>query len=135
MSAERLADIRQAAERQHEVATTATVVGTTPPRVDLTVYQGDDFYLTVTVTQTTPPIDLTTYTPKAEIRAQPGAATVIATFVATIVDPLTVGLHLPHAQSALLAGNASWDLQITDPAGVVTTVAYGSVSVTKDVTR
>lgn len=117
------------------LAATAQVVGQLPTRVDLVLYQGDDFFLNVVVDTTVTPIDLSTYTPKAEIRASPGAATVIATFDAVIVDTVTIGLHLPSAESTLIATAASWDVQITDPAGVVTTICYGSVSPTKEVTR
>lgn len=114
---------------------TTTALGQLPARVDLMVYQGDDFFVTVAVDDSTTPIDLTTYTAKAEIRSAAGSPTILATFTTTILNALTVGLHLPHAQSELLTSNGAWDVQITDTAGQVTTLAYGSVSVVKQVTR
>jgi hypothetical protein len=110
-------------------------VGTLPAVVNLILYQGDDFYLHVNVNPGTPPVDLTSYTAKAEIRSTPGASTVIATFTATIVDSDTVGLHLPAAQADLVSVPAFWDVQVTDVLGAVTTLAYGTVTPTKDVTK
>ncbi len=130
----RLAELRADIRAEREARTTATVVGVLPARVDLVIYQGDDFFLNVTVDDSVTPIDLTGYIPQAEIRTAPGATTVTATFDATIADSTTVALHLPNDQSMLLTGNAAWDVQITDLAGVVTTLAYGTVTLTKQVT-
>lgn len=110
-----------------------TVIGQLPARADLVVYQGDDIFVHVTVDDTVTPIDLTTYTARAEIRSAPGG-TLVAAFTATILDATTVRLHLPHTESAKLTGNAVWDVQITDAAGLITTITCGTVTVMKQVT-
>lgn len=131
----------QAGPRTHRVDTVdplgaraATSVGQAPTQVNLTIYQGDDFFLNVVVAMTSGVVDLTGYTPKAEIRTNAGAPTVLATFAAEIANANTVSLHLDHAQSTLLNNNAVWDIQITDPTGLVTTLACGTVTVMKQVT-
>ena len=130
----RLAVVRAKAKAADIAARAATVVGSMPAPVNLLLYQGDDFYLELTLSGSGG-IDLTTYVPKAEIRTTVDASSVLATFVSIIADPTTIRLHLPHAQAELLTADAVWDVQITDPAGLVTTVAYGSVTLTKQVTR
>lgn len=129
----RLAVIRDRARLERDVRATATVVGAPPALVNLLLYQGDDFYLDI-ILSGSGAIDLTSYTPKAEIRPTPGSATLIASFAVTITGATTMRLHLLHAQAELLVGDAAWDVQITDSAGVVTTVAYGSITLTKQVT-
>jgi hypothetical protein len=113
----------------------AIAAGQLPTQVNLSVYQGDDFLLKIVVDDTLSPIDLTTYTAKAEIRAIAGGPTVLATFDVTIVDAVTLMLHLTHDDSALLAGNGVWDVELTDATGMVTTLAAGAVILVKDVTR
>lgn len=125
---------RMSAEVPRGLGATGVTVGTLPAIINLNIYQGDDFFLDLTI-GSTPDIDLTNYTPKAEIRQNPGANLVLATFDATIVDSTTIGLHLPAAQSILLTSNCHWDVQITDPAGLVTTVGRGDVNVTLEVTK
>lgn len=126
--------LRKQIEAAAEIDTRATTVGQLPTSVNLTLYQGDDFFLRIVVTGQPPP-DLTLYTAKAEIRVSANTSTVLATFDATIVDAVTVGLHLPADQSKLLTTPAVWDVQVTDPAGIITTLAYGTVTVTREVTR
>lgn len=117
----------------------ATVnVGSLPANVSLTLYQGDDFFLDVTVTDpvTGDPIDLADYEPRSQIRPSPSSDEVLAEF-ATEVDGNIIGLHLPAVESAKLAlTKAAWDVQIVDAAtAVVITLAYGSVLITREVTR
>lgn len=108
--------------------------GSLPPRVDLALYQGDDFFLRITIDVSASPVDLTTYTPKAEIRATPGSDVVLASFTCVVVNPVVLELHLTSAQSTDLPATCAWDVQITDTAAVVTTLVYGSVAVMKEVT-
>jgi len=112
----------------------AIAVGRLPTQVNLSVYQGDDFFLKITVDDTTSPVDLTTYTAKAEIRSS-GSTPTKTEFDVTIVDAVTLLLHLTNANSLLLTGNGVWDVQVTDPTGLVTTLAGGSLTLVKDVTR
>lgn len=115
--------------------TTTTVVGALPCRVDLLLYQGDDAYLDVVVTEPDGTAsDLTGYTPAAQIRERPDSTDVLATWLASI-DGNIIRLHLTHDQAANLATAGCWDVQITDAAGAVTTLAYGQCHVTREVTR
>jgi len=111
------------------------VLGALPTNIDLVLYQGDDFRMNITLDDSVNPIDLTGYVAKAEIRAAPGGDTVLASFDASVTGPTTVALHLTSAESAKLDKNAAWDVQVTDPASAVATLAYGTVQLHKDVTR
>ena len=117
-----------------EVKTTEAI-GKLPVQASLITYQGDDFYLKVKVDDTAVPIDLTLFTPKAQIRSSPGAADLVATFDITVLDATTLMMHLPSAQSAKVPASAAWDLQITDSAGAVTTLLYGTITAAREVTK
>lgn len=117
-----------------------------PARYDLSIYQGDDFSLTLRLREQNPDltlgayIDLTGATAKAEIRATAASATVLAEFTATVLDqtvtPGGLQLSLTHDQTAGLAAgvNGVWDIQVTQ-AGLITTYLHGNVTVTAEVTR
>jgi hypothetical protein len=114
----------------------AVEVVTGPQAVNLTIYQGDDFYLNLTVKDANNnPINMTGWTVAAQVRAAPGSA-VVATFTAAIDATVTnqVDLHLPHLQAMKLPRKAQWDCQVTDLNGVVTTLAAGKVTVTPEIT-
>lgn len=128
--AERRAALRLEQAQERENAKAAEAVGKLPAPVNLTIYQGDDFFLNVTVTGA----NLTPYTPKADICVTAGGQ-VVASFTATIASPTVVALHLTSVESTKLTANAVWDVQITDAAGVVTTLAAGTVTVVKQVTQ
>jgi len=109
-------------------------VGTLPLAVDLVLYRGDDFYLDVAVTDDAgQPFTLAGYTPAAQVRQTTDAAEIVATFVAT-VSTNVVHLHLTAAVAVGLTDGV-WDVQVTSAAGEVTTLAFGAVRVTHDVTR
>lgn len=126
----RLSVVRK--EAQERAARAATTVGKLPTQVNLTMYQGDSFYLRITLTGSN--IDITGYTAKADIKSSPGSGSVIASFAATVSAPTQIDLALSAAQSVLVPSAASWDVQITDSAGVVTTLAYGSITSMRQVT-
>jgi hypothetical protein len=44
-------------------------------------------------------------------------------------------LALTHDQTRVLSGRYVWDLQLTSPAGAITTIVRGNVTVTAAVTR
>jgi hypothetical protein len=116
-------------------APTPEQIGDLPIVVNLGLYQGDDFFLDLTVTDSSNnPINLSSYTPEAQIRGSPGAM-VMAAFTATVDATTTnlIHLHLPHLQSMLLQRNAVWDCQITDSVGTVTTLVSGKVTTTLEV--
>ena len=128
---ERLAERRASLRLEQAQARDAQNVGQLPTGVNLTLYQGDDFYLNVGVTGAG--VNLTGYTAKADIATAPGA-TVMASFTATVTNATTIALHLTAVEAAKLTANGVWDLQITDTAGVVTTLISGTVTVVKQVT-
>ncbi|HEU0180357.1 MAG TPA: hypothetical protein VFV58_39475 [Blastocatellia bacterium] len=109
-----------------------------PDRGDLIIYQGDDWGATVTVTSNGVPPDqvIAGYTAKAQIRQDvadndPDVDIEIVTAVASPAISLTI----PASQTVNLCGDYVWDLQITSPAGQVTTILAGNVRVTSEVTR
>lgn len=115
-------------------ATGPTTITAGPQVVNLVLYQGDDFYLDLTVTDSLDqPVDLTDATATAQIRASAGAADPPeATFTAT-TETNVIRLHLPANESAKLHGSAVWDCQIATPD--ITTLVAGTVAVTQQVTE
>jgi hypothetical protein len=62
----------------------------------------------------------------------------VAAEFTTLIDAFTPGrvnLSLPPSATAPLSGSYMWDLQLTDPAGKITTVVSGFAPVTAEVTR
>jgi ribulose 1,5-bisphosphate synthetase/thiazole synthase len=121
------------------MAAARVTVGNLPAPVDLQLYQGDDFYLTVTVfdSSTGGGVDLTGYTAQSQIRVTPPSTEVLAEFDVVVVAGTSgqITLHLDHVDSAVIDRAGSWDLQMTDPAGVITTLCYGAVKLVQEVTR
>ena len=105
-----------------------------PTVVNLLLYAGDDFYLTLTVLLPDGnPADLTSAVAQAQIRPAPGDPS-ISTFTAVVTGNV-VTLHLPAIESAVLPTSAVWDCQITETNGTVTTLAAGNVTMTAQVTQ
>ena len=107
-------------------------------RADLTIYQGDDMAWTVFVSleDGVTPADITGYTALAQIRRSVADSdpVVVATMTSAVVSP-NVSLSLTHDQTELLCGRYVWDLQLTSPEDIVTTILQGNVKVTAEVTR
>lgn len=105
-----------------------------PATVNLELYTGDDFLMTLTVTDPGGlAADLSDQSAAAQIRAtHPGP--VAGAFTAT-VELNTVILHLRAAVSAELPTRGVWDCRLTSTAGWVTTLAAGVIVMTADVTR
>lgn len=114
---------------------TAHVVALPVP-VNLSLYQGDDFFLDLVVNNPDgTPAALGGVTPTATIKSGPPSS-VTATFAATVAGNL-IHLHLPASESAkLTAPAATWDCQIasTDVPAHITTLVAGKVSVAAQVT-
>ena len=105
-----------------------------PAVVNLVIYQGDDFYLDLTVTDAGGgPADLTGFTATAQVRSTPGSTVdpPMATFTCTIAGDV-IHVHLPNSEAAKLNNPAAWDCQIE--ATDVITLVYGKVTVTLQVT-
>jgi len=108
-----------------------------PSKATLAIYQGDDYFAVVTVTNGTPtPPDLTGYEAQAQIRLSIAdkAADVIVE-IATQIEGNQIFLSIPAAQTVPLSGTYAWDLQLTRPDGTIVTILAGGVVVTGEVTR
>jgi hypothetical protein len=106
----------------------------TPADYPLELYRGDSgrwrFKFSSASGQ---PSDLTSVTPKAEIRDRPGGTFIVAlTCIVTL--PNIVDMVLSAADSAKLLPKGAWDLQLTYASGEVQTPIGGAVTVTADVT-
>jgi hypothetical protein len=106
-------------------------------KADLSVYQGDDcaWVVLVTLEDGTTPAEITDYTAQAQIRRNVAQddPVIVDTFSAVVQSP-DVLLALTHDQTKLLCGRYVWDLQLTSPAGAITTILRGNVNVTAEVT-
>jgi len=125
----------QVAAATFAAAAASQSVGTLPAQVDLVLYRGDDFYLDITVTDTGGgAVDLTGYTATAQVRLSTESSEILATFVGTTAANV-VHLHLDDPEASKLTADAVWDVQVAGPSGDVTTLAFGAVHATPDVTR
>jgi hypothetical protein len=109
-----------------------------PSTANLAIYQGDDFAAVVTVTNGTPtPPDLTGCLPQAQIRLGPADSnpTVVVEIAAALNPPNLINLTIPHSVTKMLEGQYAWDLQLTDPTGLIATILAGTVIVTAEITR
>lgn len=107
-----------------------------PNRADLAIYQGDDYIAIVTVNQAQIPDIIAGYTAKAQVREDvaDGCPDIAVTIGATVNSPY-IDLAIPAAETANLCGEYVWDLEITSPDGVVSTILAGKVKVSEEVTR
>jgi hypothetical protein len=81
-------------------------------------------------------IDLTGSTVKFTIKTNPGDASPVLQATAVVYTPATGEgvVTFTAAQMALALGNYWYDIQLTDAAGVVTTILKGGFQITFDVT-
>jgi hypothetical protein len=109
-----------------------------PPTLDIQLYAGDDVVITLTITTDGAPYDLTGIL-LSEIRKAHGAE-VVTVFTANAPDPNSgvCYLSLTGDETTLLGadgGRHSWDLQLTNPMGLVSTLARGGVTTQLDITE
>ena len=105
---------------------------------DLHIYQGDDYAAQVYVSHDGIPPDevLLDYTAKAQIRTNyADDSSNVVVEIACFVDTPYINLSIPAALTLNLMGNYLWDLQVTDPNGMTTTILYGNANVLQEVTR
>ena len=108
-----------------------------PSKANLAIYQGDDYSAVVTVANGNGlPPDLTGYTAKAQIRSGPADTNpdVIAE-LGVAIDVDTITLTMPATDTATLNGRYQWDLELTSPLGLKTTILAGAAIATGEVTR
>jgi hypothetical protein len=116
----------------------STKIAALPLTVDLAIYEGDDFAMTVTVTETDgSPADLSGFTPLAQIRSSPQSDPPLASFMVSIdtAEPSIIHLGLSHAATSALPPRAVWDCQVTDPFGRVATLVAGALVTVPEVSR
>lgn len=113
-----------------------------PGTFNIKVVSGDSWRREITIqtktgVNTYAPIDLTAYTPAAQIRATASNSTVLATITTTIPAPLTgvIVLELSTAQTEALPSSAVWDLELAASATDTHTILQGAITITGDVTR
>lgn len=110
-----------------------------PETVDISIYQGDSFTVTLhfwSDAAHTSPLDVSGRVYRSQIRPRPGHATLLAEFSVDMTDASdgTVLLSLTPAQTALLRRDCAWDVeQQVDT--IVLTIVAGDVDVTRDVTE
>jgi hypothetical protein len=116
----------------------ATRIAALPVEVDLALYKGDDFDMTVTVTDPDgAPSDLGGCQLLAQIRSSPQSDPPVGEFSASLdpADSSIIHLALPHSASVLLPPKAVYDCQVTDPGGRVSTLVAGTITTVPEVSR
>jgi hypothetical protein len=121
---------------QPRAVTGASAVTALPAGVDLALYAGDDFYLTLTISDADgQPVDLASATIGAQLRVKPDDPDPPAAAFAVTTAANVATLHLTNAVTAKLTGTLAWDCQIQTQNGDITTLLAGKVTMTGDVTR
>lgn len=109
----------------------------------VTMYRGDSRTLRVTVTSGGSPVDLTGYSIAFTVRPDEDADAVITKSSAdpteiNITDAANGRLEIylqPADTENLQLRSYDYDVEITSPTGVVSTVVVGTLTILKDITR
>lgn len=102
-----------------------------PNKVNIVMYEGDDFFVTVDMNDPRgDDIVITGWTGKCQMK---NALRTIEATITNSEDGKSFDLFLPG--SSLIAGNYKYDVQFTFPNGQVHTFMYGSVEVKGGVTE
>jgi hypothetical protein len=105
-----------------------------PAKLDLVLYQGDTFRMTITVkNQDGSPANITGATATAQIRLAPEDTTVQAPIGCTIATNVISLVLLAADAARLIPGEAFWDCQLAMPD--IRTLVYGRVKINPEVTR
>lgn len=119
-------------------AAPSVVVLSAPTKVDLAAYRGDTGQFRITVTDTGGnPVDLSGSTWDGDIRVKANDPTVVTSFTITPVagDTSSIDVILSATESELLTpGTLVYDIEMRK-VGAVTTLIYGNLVVTQDVSR
>jgi hypothetical protein len=107
-----------------------------PANVNLSIYQGDDFQMTIAVNNPDgSPADLTGATVMSQIRAAASQSSPVLATLTPSISGNVISLHLASVDSAALPPSAVWDCQMTDAKPYVTTLVAGTVTSTPQVTQ
>jgi hypothetical protein len=113
------------------------VVLSSPMKVDLQVYRGDTGQFRLSVTDPNGnPVNLSGYTWDGDIRLKAADTAAVTSFTITPVvgDTSSVDVALTALESELLSGTMVYDIEMRKT-GVVSTLIYGNITVTQDVSR
>jgi len=102
-----------------------------PRRVNLVLYAGDDFSMTLTVTSDGEPVSLDDLVPRAQVRRSTGSDAILGDFE-ILTSENQIMLYLPGALSAALPLHCVWDCELT-PSGP--TLVAGRIRVRPQVSR
>ena len=132
---ERRVDIQQP-EPTFQLARGGRVLITVlPAPVDLDLYAGDDFILTLVVsTSSGQPANLEGETARSQIRERATSPDVEAEFDCSIENNVII-MHLISEDSQELVPSSVWDVEVEYSTGHIRTMAAGNITVTPDVTR
>jgi hypothetical protein len=127
---------------QQGIGPSLTVAGSSivlsgPMKVDLSLYRGDTARFRVKVrNEDQTDFDTTGALWDADIRLKEGDVTTITSFEITPVpgDPSMIEVFLPSDSSDLISSNCVYDIEMR-LSEEVTTLIYGKISVTLDVSR
>ena len=124
----------QAAPVAEQYAVGPTTIVALPQEVNLTLYQGDDFYLDLFVSNPdNSAADLAGCTASAQIRNSPSSPQILASLSA-VINGNAIHLKLDHSDAAKLTQSV-WDAQLVYPSGDIVTLVAGTVTVSQEVTR
>src|SRR4051812_8305390 len=119
----------------------ASAIAKAVPHENLSIYQGDDWSSSVQVSNPDgTPADLTGYSAKSQIRTDVADnASTVAAEILTVISNATGGeisMSLSNTVTKTLSGGRyKWDIQITSPLGIVTTILTGDAIVASEITR
>lgn len=129
---------QEANQRIAARAAPSIVVLSAPTKVDLAAYRGDTGQFRITVSDTDGnPVDLSGATWDADIRVKATDPTPVTSFTVTPVagDTSSIDVILSASESDLLTpGTLVYDVEMRK-VGAVTTLIYGNIVVTQDVSR
>lgn len=116
---------------------------TTPATYNIVAYQGDDENFVLTYTVGGVVANLTGYSAQMDVRTRKDASVPVASFTSGVGGGITIDgpngkltVALPHAVTGALAPvDYVYDLQITSPSGMVTTIVQGLLSIVQEVTH
>lgn len=106
-------------------------------KANIVVDQGSSFSTTINLTDTDDTvIDLTGYTGAAQMRKHYTSSNSVPFTVTLVAAEGTVSLALTaNATANVVAGRYVYDVELTDPNGIVSRIVEGIVTVTPNVTR
>ena len=110
-----------------------------PKRYDIELYQGDTFKFSLVLKNGGTPINITGWTPLAQIKrltdSSPAETPVLTTTVTGIEGKINIGVDATGTSALDADLEYKYDLQLTDTDGNVRTFIGGKITVTADISR